>query len=663
MSSIFDSSSFDSPFNSARRLGKRMSWMVLATLALSIGARDALAQAPTSAKSLIDPAAMEVALQERAALQRASITKLGAIHDFKFADRLGDTGISFRHEIVEDAGKHFRGNHYDHGSAVAAADVDGDGRPDLYFATQLGTNRLYRNLGAGKFEDITSLVGVGLPDQISVGASFADLDNDGLPELFVTTVRHGNHLFRNKGGGKYEDITEAAGVAYSGHSSGIVLVDFDNDGLLDILVCNVGRFTTEVKGPGGYFVGMTNGFTGHLFPDRTEYSILYKNMGNLRFKDVTAEMGLKLVSWCGDATFADLNHDGFPDLYLLNMQGDNHYLENQRGKGFVEKTATVFPKTSWGGMGVKFFDYNQDGRPDLYVTDMHSDMTGLQTKLSKVDFRESFEKMKSEKWCTTEYSDAYLQGAANNIFGNAFYQNRGDGTFAEVSDAIGAETFWPWGVSVGDLNADGFEDVFIPAGMGFGFRYGINSLLLNDGGKRFADSEFVLGVEPRAASKRTHVAFVLDCEGADRAHPLARGRTGKVPFTAVASSRSAVVLDVDGDGDLDIVTNEMGDAPQVLISDLSASHAVHFLQVQLIGRKSNRDGLGASVRVTSGGRGWTQFHDGKSGHLGQSVLPLYFGLGTSSTVEKVEVDWPSGRHQVVTQDLGANRLLKITEPE
>jgi hypothetical protein len=136
-----------------------------------------------------------------------------------------------------------------------------------------------------------------------------------------------------------------------------------------------------------------------------------------------------------------------------------------------------------------------------------------------------------------------------------------------------------------------------------------------------------------------------------------------VPFTAVASSRSAVMLDLDGDGDLDIVTNEMGDAPQVLISDLAASHAIHFLQVQLIGRKSNRDGLGALVRVTSAGRVWTQFHDGKSGHLGQSALPLYFGLGASGSVEKVEVDWPSGRHQVVTQDVGSNRLLKLTEPE
>ena len=637
--------------------------LLIGLLGSGTTARAVEPSADIKSKSLLDPGVLDAALTARAARQTNAISALGAFHDFQFQDRLEGTGITFHHDLVEDAGKHFRGNHYDHGNAVAAADIDGDGLPDLYFTTQLGTNRLYRNLGGGRFEDWTDRAGVGLTDQISVGASFADLDNDGLPDLVVTTVRHGNHLFHNLGGGHFEDVSKAAGVDYSGHSSGVVLVDIDRDGLLDMLVCNIGRYTTDQKGPGGYFVGMTNGFTGHLFPDRTEYSILYRNLGNLKFRDITAEAGLQVVGWCGDATFTDLNRDGFPSLYLLNMQGDNHFMENQGGRRFVDRTAKKFPKTSWGGMGVKFFDFNQNGSPDLFVTDMHSDMTGLQTRISKVDFSERFEKAKSEQWCTTEYNDAYLQGAANNIFGNSFYQNLGEGGFAEVSDAVGAETFWPWGVSVGDLNADGFEDVFIPAGMGFGFRYGVNSLLLNDGGRRFADAEFALGVEPRVPAKRTHVAFTLDCSGADKDHPLARGRTGKVPFTAVASSRSAVVLDLDGDGDLDIVTNEMGDAPQVLISDLSSRKQVHYLQVKLIGRTSNRDGLGAEVKVTAGGRTWTQYHDGKSGHLAQSSLPLYFGLGEAAGIERIEVLWPSGKRQALTSGLEPNRLLKVTEPE
>lgn len=622
-----------------------------------------LGRAADAARALTSETGLNQALTERGGRQLASAPGIRAFHDFHFAHRMEAGGIQFRHELVDDAGKNFRGNHYDHGNAVVAADVDGDGLPDLYFTTQLGTNRLYRNLGGGRFEDITTKAGVGLVDQVSVGASFGDLDNDGLPDLFVTTVRHGNRLFRNRGEGRFEDVTEAAGTAFSGHSSGITLFDFNKDGLLDILVCNVGRFTTEEKGRGGYYIGVTNGFSGHLFADRTEYSILYQNLGGFRFRDVTSEMGLRTAQWCGDATFADLNGDGFPDLYLLNMQGDNRYFENQGGRGFVDRTSVMFPKTSWGAMGVKFFDMNQDGQPDLFVTDMHSDMTGLQTRISKTDFSQAFEKRKSESWCTTEYSDAYLQGASNNVFGNSFYRNLGSGRFEEVSDQIGAETFWPWGLTVGDFNADGFEDVFVAGGMGFGFRYGINSLLLNDGGTRFADAEFILGIEPRPAARRFHTAFVLDCSGKDREHPLARGRTGSVPVSAAASTRSAVAVDLDGDGDLDIVTNEMGDAPMVLISDLSGRRALHFLQVRLRGRQSNRDGLGAQVQVTAGGRKWSQYHDGKSGHLGQSSLPLYFGLGDAMTVEQVEIVWPSGRKQKLDEGLGINRTMVVTEPE
>ena len=634
---------------------------LLATVTLCSNAADAPGVLPS--KNLIDQSAMNRALADRSRLQKETAAQVDAFHNFSFTESLATSGITFRHQIVDDAGKHFRGNHYDHGSAVVAADIDGDGLPDLFFASQLGSNGLFRNLGGGKFEDITARAGVGMEDQISVGASFADLDNDGLPDLVVTTVRHGNRLFHNLGGGRFQDVTQAAGFAYSGHSSGIVCLDFDRDGLLDVLVCNVGRYTTDEKGAGGYYVGFPNGFRGHLFPDRTEYSILYKNLGGMRFKDVTEEAGLRVPSWTGDATFADLNGDGFPDLYLLNMQGDNHYFENQSGHQFIDRTAATFPKTSWGGMGIKFFDFAQDGHPSLYVTDMHSDMTGLQTKISKINFTQAFEKNKSESWCTTEYNDDYLQGAANNVFGNSFYRGTEGGKFTEVSDQVGAETFWPWGISVGDLNADGYEDVFIPAGMGFGFRYGINSLLLNVNGTRFADAEFILGVEPRALARRYHTAFVLDCDGLDRDHPLARGRSGKLPISAPASSRSSVILDIDGDGDLDIVSNEMGDAPLVLISDLASRKSVNFLTVRLIGKSSNRDGLGARVQVTTGGRTWTQFHDGKSGHLGQSSVPLYFGLGVSTEVEKVEIHWPSGKRQTIKSPISIRKLLVATEPE
>jgi len=134
-----------------------------------------------------------------------------------------------------------------------------------------------------------------------------------------------------------------------------------------------------------------------------------------------------------------------------------------------------------------------------------------------------------------------------------------------------------------------------------------------------------------------------------------------VPVDAFLSTRSAVAFDVDGDGDLDIVTSEFGDRPQVLVSNLSEKRAIHWLQVKLVGTRSNRDGLGATVKVTAAGKTGTQFHDGKSGYLSQSSLPLYFGLGDATTVEKIEVTWPGRHRQTVTTGLAANKLITIRE--
>ena len=598
-------------------------------------------------------------LERRKLQQEAAAQERRAFFGFHFTNRVVQSGIRFEHHIVDDAGKSYKAAHYDHGNGLAVADVDGDGLLDIYFTTQLGRNELWRNLGGGRFEDLTGRAGVGLDDQISVAAAFADVDNDGAPDLFVTTVRHGNHLFKNLGGGRFKDITKEAGLEYVGHSSGAVFFDFDNDGLLDLFLTNVGVYTTNQRGRGGYYLALPDAFYGHLYPDRTEYSILYRNLGGGRFKDVSKEMNLRDGSWSGDATFTDLNQDGYPDLYVLNMQGDDHYYENLAGRGFAEKTAAYFPKTPWGAMGVKFFDYNQDGLLDLFVTDMHSDMTRQQTE-EALQFRSDIEKRKSEAYCSIQWTEEYLQGSSNNIFGNAFYQNRGNGEFAEVSDQLAVETYWPWGISVGDLNADGYEDVFVAAGMGYPFRYGINSVLLNEAGKRFFDSEFLLGVEPRSDGRLGKEWFVLDCSGSDKTNSLCAGKTGKVSVPGSLSSRSSVIFDLDGDGDLDIVTLEFNDRPQVLISNLTERKRIHWLSIKLIGVKSNRDGLGATVKVHAASRSWTQFHDGKSGHLAQSSIPLYFGLGETDKIDSIEVLWPSGRKQVIEAP-PADRLLTITE--
>ncbi|MFZ0878614.1 MAG: VCBS repeat-containing protein, partial [Candidatus Acidiferrales bacterium] len=484
-------------------VGPRIRYFIVALallpVALTMLSRGS-SQSRPKVRNFPDPDIGVDTLAARKQAQLATVNQFKVFHQFHFTDRVTESGITFVEHSVEDTGRHYKAAHYDHGTGIAVADVDGDGLYDIYFVNQVGGNELWKNLGGGKFKNITKEAGVGLPDRINVTASFADIDNEGAQDLFVTSVLGGNVLFKNDGHGHFKDITEQAGLGLRAHSSGAVFFDYDNDGLVDLLVCNVGKYTSDEQGPDGEYLGLPDAFQGHLHPERFEYPVLYKNMGHDTFKDVTAEVGLRPTGWCGDASFADLSGSGYPDLFLLNMQGQNHYYQNEGGRKFVDKTDEYFPKTPWGAMGIKFFDFDNDGRMDLLITDMHSDMF----KQVGPD---------QEKLKNAEHASDKALGAPSSkfIFGNALYHNLGGGKFEEVSDKMGVENYWPWGVSVADINADGWDDIFITSGMGFPFRYGINSMLLNNRGEKFLDAEFLLGIEPRKDGRTRTPWFVIDC--------------------------------------------------------------------------------------------------------------------------------------------------------
>jgi hypothetical protein len=625
---------------------------VAAALLVAIAA-GAAAQGPaTDGPIRLVPAELQDSawLERAAAAQARAASSLTAFHGFQFTDRLVESGITFKHGIVADAGKSHKAVHYDHGNGLAVADVDADGRLDVYFLNQVGGNQLWRNLGGGRFENITAAAGVALPDQVSVSGSFADIDNDGDADLYVTTVRGGNRLFENDGRGRFKDISAASGLNYAGHSSSAVFFDYDRDGRLDLFLVNVGRYTTNrIAGDGyKYYVGIDKAFEGHLKPALAEPSILYRNAGGNRFVDVSKRLGLRDLSWSGDASAVDVNDDGWLDLYVLNMQGDDQYYENAGGKRFVRKSRPVFPRTSWGAMGIKVFDFNNDGRFDIFVTDMHSDMSDM--------VGPEREKTKS----TMLWPASVVGSGKTSTWGNSFFLKEGAGKFREVSDTVGMENYCPWGPSVGDLNADGFDDAFIASGMNYPYRYMINSVKLNDRGQRFADVEFLLGIEPRKGGLTTPW-FELDASGKDKGHPDAEGATGRVAVWAARGSRAAAIFDLDGDGDLDIVTNEFNAAPMVLVSNLTEKTRVRYVEVRLTGTSSNRDGLGAIVKVTAGGTAYTKVYDGNSGYLSHSLYPLYFGLGSAEAVESIEVLWPSGKTQTMRAPIKINSLIEVRE--
>lgn len=591
-------------------------------------------------------------LSKRALAQAEARANDDVFHDFRFTDTVETSGVTFKNVSVEDANKVQVAGHYDHGNGIAVADVDSDGLLDVYWTTQIGSNQLWRNLGKGKFENITTPA-LTLADRICVAASFADTDNDGDADLFVTSVRGGNAFFINDGNGHFEEATVASGLGYVGHSSGSVFFDYDRDGLLDLFVSNVGVYTQkDARGPGGYFKVVTDAFAGHLKPEeRNEKSLLYRNEGGNRFQDVSDATGLVDYSWSGDASPVDANNDGWIDLYVLNMQGHDEFYENVGGKSFQKRSRELFPKTSWGSMGVKFFDYNNDGKLDLYITDMHSDMSGL------IKFGE--EQLKSKvKW-----PESFLRSGGQSIYGNTFFRNQADG-YLEISEQTLTENYWPWGLSTGDLNADGFEDAFVTCSMNYPFAYAANKALLNDRGQRFLESEFVLGVEPRRGGRTAAPNFTLDPTGNDKDHPIValENLTEPVEIWGALGSRSSAILDIDNDGDLDILTNEFHDGPMILTSDLTEKRPeMTWLKVNLVGKASNRSGLGARVQVFVGTQVYTKVRDGKSGYLSQSDLPLYFGLDAASAVDRISVLWPSGEEQSVDGPIKPNQALKVSE--
>lgn len=601
-------------------------------------------------------------METREKTQREVTAASSVFSDFSFTDRAKESGITFQHKMVDDVGRDYKAVHYDHGNGLAIADVDGDGLEDIYFTTQLGTNELWRNLGGGKFTNITDDAGLRVEEGVGVAAAFADIDNDGDQDLYTTSVRTGNMMFENDGKGNFKNITVNSGLGVKAHSSGVIFFDYDKDGLLDLFVTNVGVYTTDEmvnitrysKEKGHevtdkkYFVGYKDAFAGHLKNDRTEQSILFRNLGGNKFEDVSKKTGLVDTSWSGDVVTIDGNNDGWSDLYVLNMQGHDEYYENNLGKGFVKKSRDIFQKTSWGAMGGTVFDFNNDGYQDIFVTDMHSDMS---KEIGPKD-----EKLKADM----QFSESFLLSGGNSLFGNTFFLNNGDGSFSEVSDKIHAENYWPWGLSVGDLNADGYEDAFLTSSMNYPFRYTANSLMLNDGGKKFIDAEFVVGVEPR---KDGHIKpwFQLECSGADEGRKLCVKQGGRKVVWGALGTRSSIIFDVDQDGDQDIVTLEFNTPPMVLVSDLTEKAKVNYLKVKLEGTKSNRNGIGAVVTVSTGNNTYTHVNHGKSGYLGQSIYPLYFGLGSNSKVDKIVVKWPSGIVQTISDATDINKVLKITE--
>jgi hypothetical protein len=461
----------------------------------------------------------------------------------------------------------------------------------------------------------------------------------------VTTYRGGNRLFRNKGDGTFDDVTAQAGVGYVGHSNGATWLDYDLDGDLDLFLCNIGEFTTKERSEeADWFyrgVALPFGEVAKRADARNpgEGCILYRNKGDGTFEDATQSAGIGAAEWNGDASVADYDLDGDPDLYVSNMFGANRLFRNAGAGKFEDVTSEALGRTSWGGMGTCFFDGNGDEWPDLYVVDMHSDMYLSPQDMNKVRENKKYDTALGSG--PEERPNVVVPETARGttvLFGNTYFENKGDGTFTEQSTRAHLETWWPWGIAEGDFNGDGAEDLFVPSGMGYPYFYWPNRLLMNDGKGTFANAARAAGLERPAKGIRI--------EGAEIA---------SVPF--VRSSRAAAVSDLDGDGDLDLIVNNFNHEPYLYRNDSPPGRA---LRLQLRNR-AKAAAYGARVKVVAGGRTISRQLANAHGYLQQSSAILHVGLGSATAVDRVEIFWPGTKSPQVVEKPALDRVVTVDQ--
>jgi hypothetical protein len=521
----------------------------------------------------------------------------------------------------------------------------------------MGENGLYRNKGDGTFEDVTKKAGVGLGDRVCVGATWADYDNDGHLDLFVTSTRGGNVLFHNNGDGTFSDVTKKAGLVVkpTTHSQTAVFFDFDNDGFLDLLVTNTARWTSDKYDRAAhYYPGVGEG-TAPLFAlvtSQPEHNAFYRNNRDGTFTDVTEKVGLKGKGWGGDVAVFDYDGDGRLDVLVTNMFGASQLYRNNPDNTFTDVTRDVLGKITFGAIGAKTFDFNNDGRLDLFITDMHSDMW-LPPRFSpdspdfppgtfthKFSHIQGFFYEYDPRGREREHFAAHMLKIPYQdvVFGNTLFKQVSSGKFEEVSDKAGMETWWPWGIATGDFDNDGFEDVFLPSGMGYPFHYWPNSLMMNNGNETFTNCARLFGIDPPPGGKY-----------------LEEDIGGK---PATRSSRAAAVADFTNTGRLDLVVSNFNDRAFYFRNNFTKKNYVAFC---LRGTKSNRDAIGALVKVYSGKEVMVRQVQAAGGYLSQSSKVVHFGLGDRPKIDRVEIRWPVGKLQTIHEP-AINTHHQVTEP-
>ena len=547
-------------------------------------------------------------------------------YGFHLTDATAEAGIDFVHEkpkldpVLDPIMPHLTAL----GASVSVTDFDNDGWQDLYVTRSRrgSSNALYRNQGDGTFADVAEAAGLASMNEpgsgVSMGSVWGDYDNDGFEDVFVYKWGR-QRLYRNQGDGVFSDVSGEAGLDLWMNANSAVWTDVNRDGLIDLYV-------------GGYFSEVHDLWqvtTTRIMQESFEYAnngghnFLFLNRGAGRFEDVTVAYGADCTRWTMSVGAADLNGDGWADLYLANDYGPEVLLVNLEGKGFEQLAGTSLEETSKSGMNVAFGDLYNDGRPDVYVTNISR--------------------------------RGYLfQG--NNLRRNLIAEN---GRMINIAEGEIADAGWAWGAQFGDLNNDGFQDLFVTNGFVSAdpeedYWYEMSRVAMGNN-NIFQDVKNWAPMGNQSLSGYERSRLYLN-DGTGRFYDVAESAGVQDRY----DGRGVALADLFNRGVLDVVVaNQNG--PLILYrNEIEGENT--WISFELRGVRSNTSAIGAEVRVYWDDRQQVQIVTAGAGFAAQSQRRRHFGLGAATAIERVEIRWPSGEVQTLV-DPELNRHHSITEPE